>query len=184
MVDPAILELMQHLTRPAPAVVREALPVPSLLASASAAVIAGVERSTRGAEQEAAEWIATVERGLPHLLDQFRRTGLDRDALDQFPSLLAELDATVKRRSREFERATKQLRQARKRIMAEGPRFLAAFDDQTERVLRATARRNLALVEATFALRAFYAEASGRGERGVVYTDPDALGGALRAAIA
>lgn len=184
MVDPAIIELMQQLTRPTPGVIVSGVPAGNALPGAAAATIAEAERDARRVERETAEWVERVERGLSGMLAGFRARGIDRDALDLFPGLLAEIQAAERARTTEYERGAKHLRRMRKHILANAPWFLEAFDGQTARVLAAMARRNLAMGEFALALRAFHAEATGRAARGAVYTDGDSLRAALRAAIA
>jgi hypothetical protein len=178
MIDPAVIDLMHHMSKAPPALERQV----SDSAWGSPDLKQG-ESYVREVEQDVATWIAETER---------RVTSLAKDiAAHPAPSVLRRLDqmietfeAAVSSEVAFYRRLTKKSLVIVKRARAIMPAAAPVLTEQRRRILTALAAYGLARSDVVFALRALRSGLDGAGRNGPVFDNASDLGAYLRAAAA
>jgi hypothetical protein len=179
MIDPAIIDLMHHMSMPPPAIER-----PAGVRSWAVADTDAGEEHARLIEIETAKWIAEAEKRIAGLIADFAGIEATSSHLRRLDQMIDTVENFVASEALDYRRWVKRTQIIVKRVKARSAREGALVALQRDRILKALARHGLAKQDALSALRALRSEKTGASRSGPIFDNADDLTVYLRAAVA
>lgn len=178
VIDPAIIDLMHHMSKAPPAIERSAD------AGAWVQTVETGERHVQTIERQIEEWITETETRVSAIAASARSEPDREAALHRLNQAIEAFEASIPREAAFFSRAEKRTLVTVKRAKAASHIAGQRTAAQRQRILRAFAAYGLAKQDVVFALRAIRADLTGEGRVGPIFDSPSDLGAYLRDAVA
>lgn len=178
MIDPAVIDLMHHMSKGPPALERQV----SDSAWGTPDIQQG-EMYVREVEQDVANWIAETESRVTSLAEDIVAHPNPR-TIHRLNQMIESFEATVPSEVASYRRMSKKSLVVVKRARAVLPTVAPTLTAQRRRILNSFAAYGLARSDVVFALRALRNGLTDGGTNGPIFDNSSDLGAYLRAAAA
>lgn len=172
MIDPAIIDVMQQMSRQPPV---PTLPVENVANPLTADFAEGIEAVVRQNERYVREWAENAQTAVTALVEKAGKTGFDAESMEALRRSADIADRQTAADANEFERQQKGLRRATKQLKARYRRDADVYEQMAQRFLAANARMGAIRFELGLAVKAALAKVDPENQAGPTFDDPDEI---------